>query len=206
MRFDRAWMGVAGGMAVGLAITAAVGANAQSGDFTVSAQQLKINQNISSAAVKRSNRSLNYLAPIRTTQTDNADNGSNGVKPLSGIPGSRPGLDRRPARARPEAVLGQRELARRADRVERPGERQRRLHGDPVGGGELRGRLQDEHLGVLVGRGPAGRRPARGAGVRLRIPVAGQPTQVNVRTVAYPAGARDAGRRQLHRAGAVLAV
>ena len=91
MRFDRAWMGVAGGMAVGLAITAAVGANAQSGGFTVSAQQLKINQNISSAAVKRSNRSLNYLAPIRTTQTDSADTGSDGVKPLSGIPGAGQG-------------------------------------------------------------------------------------------------------------------
>ncbi|HSJ73605.1 MAG TPA: hypothetical protein VK904_04755, partial [Miltoncostaeaceae bacterium] len=51
----------------------------------------KINQNISSAAVKRSNRSLNYLAPIRTTQTDNADDGSNGVRPLSGIPGSGDG-------------------------------------------------------------------------------------------------------------------
>lgn len=95
MRSNKLWIGVACGAALGLGAVAAVDAGtqtagAQSG-FTVSAQQLKINQNISSAAVKRSNRSLNYLAPIRTTQTDNADDGSNGVKPLSGIPGSGQG-------------------------------------------------------------------------------------------------------------------
>jgi hypothetical protein len=41
--------------------------------------------------VKRSNRSLNYLAPIRTTATDSADDGSSGVKPLSSVPGSGQG-------------------------------------------------------------------------------------------------------------------
>jgi hypothetical protein len=95
MRSNRLWIGLAGGVALGLGAVVAVDlgtqpASAQSG-FTVSAQQLKINQNISSAAVKRSNRALNYLAPIRTTQTDNADNGSNGVKPLDSIPGSGDG-------------------------------------------------------------------------------------------------------------------
>jgi hypothetical protein len=95
MRSNRLWIGVTCGVALGLGAVAAAdigtpSASAQSG-FTVSAEQLKINQNISSAAVKRSNRSLNYLAPIRTTQTDNADNGSNGVKALSSIPGSGDG-------------------------------------------------------------------------------------------------------------------
>lgn len=95
MQSNRLWVGVACGVALGLGAVAVadVGtqtASAQSG-FTVSAQQLKINQNISSAAVKRSNRALNYLAPIRTTQTDNADDGSNGVKTLSSIPGSGQG-------------------------------------------------------------------------------------------------------------------
>jgi hypothetical protein len=95
MRSNRLWIGVACGVALGLGAVVAVDAGttpagAQSG-FTVSAEQLKINQNISSAAVKRSNRSLNYLAPIRTTQTDNADDGSNGVKALSSIPGSGQG-------------------------------------------------------------------------------------------------------------------
>jgi hypothetical protein len=95
MRSNRLWIGVACGVALGLATVAAVDLSTQTasaqGGFTVSAEQLKINQNISSAAVKRSNRSLNYLAPIRTTQTDNADDGSDGVKALSSIPGSGQG-------------------------------------------------------------------------------------------------------------------
>jgi hypothetical protein len=88
-------MGVACGVALGLGVVAAVDAGTQpasaQGGFTVTPEQLRINQNISSAAVKRSNRALNYLAPIRTTQSDNADDGSNGVKPLSSIPGSGAG-------------------------------------------------------------------------------------------------------------------
>lgn len=95
MRFDRLWIGVACGVALGLAVVAVADLGTQTasaqGGFTVSAEQLRINQNISSAAVKRSNRSLNYLAPIRTTATDNADDGSDGVKPLSSIPGSGQG-------------------------------------------------------------------------------------------------------------------
>jgi hypothetical protein len=95
MRSNRLWIGVTCGVALALGAVAAVDAGTQTAgaqaNFTVSPAQLKINQNISSAAVKRSNRSLNYLAPIRTTQSDNADNGSNGVKPLSGIPGAGQG-------------------------------------------------------------------------------------------------------------------
>ncbi len=94
-RSNKLWIGVACGAVLGLGAVAAVNAGTQTAGaqagFTVSAQQLKINQNISSAAVKRSNRSLNYLAPIRTTQTDNADDGSNGVKALNSIPGSGQG-------------------------------------------------------------------------------------------------------------------
>jgi hypothetical protein len=95
MRSNRLWIGVTCGVALALGVVAAVDAGTQTAgaqaNFTVSPEQLRINQNISSAAVKRSNRSLNYLAPIRTTQTDNADDGSDGVKPLSGIPGAGQG-------------------------------------------------------------------------------------------------------------------
>ena len=94
MRSDRLWVGVACGVALGIGAVAAVGVGTQTAEgatFAVTPQQLKINQNISSAAVKRSNRSLNYLAPIRTTATDNADTGSNGVKALNSIPGSGQG-------------------------------------------------------------------------------------------------------------------
>ena len=54
-------------------------------------QQLMINQRISQAAVKRSNQSLNYLAPIRTTTSDAANTGANGVTPLSKVAGSGQG-------------------------------------------------------------------------------------------------------------------
>jgi hypothetical protein len=81
-------------MALGLGAVAVVDAgthSASAASFTVTPEQLQINQNISSAAVRRSNRSLNYLAPIRTPQTDSADDGNSGVKPLSTIPGSGAG-------------------------------------------------------------------------------------------------------------------
>lgn len=51
-------------------------------------QQLMINQRISQAAVKRSNSSLNYLAPIRTAATDAANTGAQGVTPLSKVTGA----------------------------------------------------------------------------------------------------------------------
>ncbi len=51
-------------------------------------QQLQINQKISQAAVIRSNQSLNYLAPIRTTTTDAVNTGKAGVTRLSSVVGS----------------------------------------------------------------------------------------------------------------------
>ncbi len=51
-------------------------------------QQLQINQKISQAAVLRSNQSLNYLAPIRTTTTDAVNTGKAGVTRLSHVVGS----------------------------------------------------------------------------------------------------------------------
>ena len=82
------WAGVAVGVAAGLAAVAGVSAatgeaQAQSG-FTVSAGQLQINQKISQASVRRSNRALNYLAPVRTQASDAADDGTDGVKPPVG--------------------------------------------------------------------------------------------------------------------------
>ena len=58
---------------------------------TTSSQQLLINQRISQAAVRRSNSALNYLAPVRTTQSDAANTGANGVTPLSRVTGSGQG-------------------------------------------------------------------------------------------------------------------
>lgn len=88
-------VGVIAGIILGLGAVMAIeastdDASAQSG-FTVTPAQLQINQKISQAAVRRSNRSLNYLAPIRTSQTDAADSGNDGVKPLSQITGSGQG-------------------------------------------------------------------------------------------------------------------
>jgi len=63
------WIGVAAGLTLGAAVVVTVDqaseqASAQSA-FAVSAEQLKINQRISQAAVRRSNESLNLLDPIR---------------------------------------------------------------------------------------------------------------------------------------------
>ena len=54
-------------------------------------QQLVINQRISQAAVRRSNSSLNYLAPVRTAQSDAANTGRNGVTSLSRVTGAGKG-------------------------------------------------------------------------------------------------------------------
>jgi len=54
-------------------------------------QQLLINQRISQAAVRRSNSALNYLAPVRTAQSDAANTGRNGVTPLSRVTGAGKG-------------------------------------------------------------------------------------------------------------------
>ena len=81
-------LAVAGGFALGGTMDRA---EAQSG-FTVTPAQLQINQKISSAAVRRGNRSLNYLAPIRDPgERTPADNGSNGVEALSTMPGAGQG-------------------------------------------------------------------------------------------------------------------
>ncbi len=55
---------------------------------TSTSEQLMINQKISQAAVRRSNSALNYLAPIRTTTTDAANTGANGVTPIKLVTGS----------------------------------------------------------------------------------------------------------------------
>jgi hypothetical protein len=78
----RWWIGVAAGMALGLGTIVAVDAStdqasAQASNFTVSAEQLRINQRISQAAVRRSNESLNLLDPIR----DRDGNGPNDTAP-----------------------------------------------------------------------------------------------------------------------------
>jgi hypothetical protein len=63
------WIGVAAGLVLGVAAIVAVDqasepASAQ-GSFSVTPAQLKINQRISQAAVRRSNESLDLLDPIR---------------------------------------------------------------------------------------------------------------------------------------------
>jgi hypothetical protein len=65
----RWWVGVAAGVALGLGVVVAVevgtGDASAQGGFRVSAEQLRINQRISQAAVRRSNESLQLLGPIR---------------------------------------------------------------------------------------------------------------------------------------------
>lgn len=53
--------------------------------------QLITNQRISQAAVLRSNQALNYMAPVRTSATDAANSGKQGVTPLSKVPGAGQG-------------------------------------------------------------------------------------------------------------------
>ena len=95
MRTKHLIVGTACGLALGAGVIAAVDAGTQTadaqGDFKVTPAQLQINQKISQAAVRRSNQGLNYLAPIRTSQSDAADTGRNGVTPLANVPGSGDG-------------------------------------------------------------------------------------------------------------------
>ena len=64
----RAWLGVACGVAMGIgcvaALDAADRADAQASKVEVTAEQLLINQRISQAAVRRSNRALDILRPL----------------------------------------------------------------------------------------------------------------------------------------------
>ena len=92
----RAWVGIACGLALGLGGVVAVdaateSADAQASEVEVTSAQLLINQRISQAAVRRSNRALNYLAPIRSAQSDAADDGRKGVIALKDIPGAGQG-------------------------------------------------------------------------------------------------------------------
>lgn len=95
MRARDMWLGAAAGavlaVAGGFAVDGAMNQADAQGGFEVTPAQLRTNQRISQAAVRRSNRSLNYLAPIRTQATDAADTGNQGVKPLSQIPGAGQG-------------------------------------------------------------------------------------------------------------------
>jgi len=65
----RWWVGVAAGVALGLGVVVAVEAGTQDasaqGGFAATAEQLRTNQRISIAAVRRSNEALNLLDPIR---------------------------------------------------------------------------------------------------------------------------------------------
>jgi hypothetical protein len=69
----RWWIGVAAGVALGLggvvAVEAATDSASAQGGFTVTPGQLKINQRISQAAVRRSNEALQLLDPIRREQS-----------------------------------------------------------------------------------------------------------------------------------------
>ena len=68
----RWWIGVAAGVALGLGTVVAVDAATEDAsaqaNFRVSPEQLRINQRISQAAVRRSNESLQLLDPIRRVQ------------------------------------------------------------------------------------------------------------------------------------------
>ncbi len=68
MTSKRWWLGVTAGVAVGLGgvvVADQVSEPANAAPFTLSVNQLKINQRISQAAVRRSNESLRLLAPVR---------------------------------------------------------------------------------------------------------------------------------------------
>lgn len=71
------------------AVLVSTGVSAQ--PVAVTAEQLLINQRISQAAVRRSNSALNYLAPVRTPQSDAANTGKQGVTPLNKVPGAGQG-------------------------------------------------------------------------------------------------------------------
>lgn len=68
MTSKRWWLGVTAGVAVGLGgvvVADQVSEPANAAPFTLSVNQLKINQRISQAAVRRSNEALRLLAPVR---------------------------------------------------------------------------------------------------------------------------------------------
>ncbi len=82
---------IASAAVLGTAAVLVASGTAATENANTTGQQLLINQRISQAAVKRSNSALNYLAPVRTTQSDAANTGANGVTPLSKVTGSGQG-------------------------------------------------------------------------------------------------------------------
>ena len=82
---------IAAGAVLGTAAILVGSGTAATENANTTSQQLLINQRISQAAVRRSNSALNYLAPIRTTASDAANTGANGVTPLSRVTGSGQG-------------------------------------------------------------------------------------------------------------------
>lgn len=73
---------------LGTAAVLVASGTAANENANTTSQQLVINQRISQAAVRRSNSSLNYLAPVRTSASDAANTGRNGVTPLSRVAGA----------------------------------------------------------------------------------------------------------------------
>ena len=82
---------IASAAVLGTAAVLVASGTAASENANTTAQQLMINQRISQAAVRRSNSALNYLAPVRTTASDAANTGRNGVTPLSKVTGAGKG-------------------------------------------------------------------------------------------------------------------
>ena len=79
---------LAAGALIGARIAPTAGAQEepeeQAATITAPPEQLRINQRISQAAVRRSTRSLHYLAPLRTAASDAADEGDAGVRRPAG--------------------------------------------------------------------------------------------------------------------------
>ncbi len=88
-----------------------VGSGVSAQPVKVTAEQLLINQRISQAAVKRSNSALNYLAPVRTTASDAANTGAQGVTPLSRVAGAGQGW---PTSAIADTAITQAKIANNA--------------------------------------------------------------------------------------------
>lgn len=187
MRSNRLWIGVACGVALGLGAVAIVDvstqtARAQGGGFTVSAEQLKINQSISSAAVRRSNRALNYLAPIRTAETDNADTGSEGVRPLTSIPGAGQGW------AVGQLARGQKQYWANVSSTgsltasSGPASGTGAFAASRSAAGNYVVDVKTNVSACSWSASPVFSAPPGTPSYAITIPVAGQPTQVNVRT------------------------
>ena len=213
MRSNRLWIGVTCGVALALGVVAAVGAGTQANgepaegqqatDFT---EQLEHNQNIASEATKRSNRSLNYLAPIRTTQSDDADDGSGGVRAGSGggwtVGQLARGQKQLWASLRPDAAKVDQTIAQSGPASGTPGSITSTREGD----GNYVVELQDRRLGLLVERHPLLPRRRRPVSPHRRHrPRGGPAEQGQDRGVPRHGRPRAQARRQQRlRTGALL--